>query len=542
MIREDSRPGAAPVTLLLALLTAVLLLAGPPASAQPSTDPRADAARAQVARCAAIDAAPEIQRRRAVNLAVSGLLPLAREILTNHRTQSTISGNGRQLRVELRLDNVRDLALPAGNPRTQYRPDIDGQAILQDRRSRIPALWTVDEATVNAAARAYDIRNPDPTHPDAAPELVDSKIAADLTGYDTVAMYTDTYTGFAGLVLQSKPQAGRPAHRIYAVAGTHVFEHTDFRTWASGLTFGRAQFVSTAALRMLRDAASYVTDMQGGGEVFVTGQSQGGLTSQGMGYLLQSYLDARAVPHHLAHVVSWGAVGAQETLVALIEDHRAGKGRGFPPELEAHWAASDPDHADAMAFWETVAARWNAVPPGGEIAHLHDVMRGMRVVGYFFEVDLFARAGTFLGTAFAFPTALILPDECDALVAEAVVGLQPGVFSVRLESHFLDGYRRAVTRGAIAVARPALPAKWEWFARLLPTFDTIGSVWLEVLYLEGPATRPANWQACTGAGTWRARTNAYCRKTWWPGCGPDAGGPNWCLIRPAPEASSGPVR
>jgi hypothetical protein len=27
----------------------------------------------------------------------------------------------------------------------------------------------------------------------------------------------------------------------------------------------------------------------------------------------------------------------------------------------------------------------------------------MRVVGYFFEIDLFARAGTFPGTALAFP-------------------------------------------------------------------------------------------------------------------------------------------
>lgn len=539
MFRAYSRPAPGP---FVATLFALLLLAAWPALAQPDDDPRGDAARAQVARCEAIGSDPAKQRRRDINLAISGLLPLAREILANHRTQATISGDGRELRVELRLDNVRDLALPSGNPRTQYRRDIDGRAILQDRRSEIPALWMVDEATVNAAARAYDIRNPDPTHPDAAPQLVDSKIAADLTAYEAVRMYTDVYTGFAGLVLQSRPRPGRPVHRIYAVAGTHVFEHTDFRTWASGLTFGRAQFVSTAALLMLHDAATYAADMQSGGEVFITGQSQGGLTSQGMGFLLQSYLDTRAAPHHLAHVVSWGAVGAQETLVALLQDHRAGKRRGFPPALETHWAASDPDHAEAMAFWDTAVAGWGAVPPGAEIDHLHAVMQRMRVVGYFFEVDLFARAGTFLGTAFAFPTALILPDECDALVAEAVVGLQPGVFSVRLESHFLDGYRRAVARGAIAVAKPALPAKWDWFVRLLPTFDTAGGIWLQVLYLEGPASRPPNWEACTAAGIWRARANSYCRKTWWPGCGPEANGSNWCLIRPAPDDLPGILR
>lgn len=517
--------------LVWSMALALLVLSPIAVRAQPDTDPRRPEAEAQVARCVAMDDPPTAERiRRDLNVAVGGLMPFARDVLLNHRTRSAWSQDGREIRVELYLQNIRDLALPQGA--VTYLPSVDGQAILQDRRSRIPALWRVDEATVNAAARAYDIRDPAPGDPASPPVLEDSKIAADLPGYDVVRIYADTFTGFAGLVLQSRPRPDLPVHRIYAIAGTHVFEHTDFRTWASGLTFGRSQFVSTAALNMLRDAAAYVSDMRGGGEVFVTGQSQGGLTSQGLGYLLQSYLDAQAKPHHLAHVVSWGAVGAQETLVSLIRHHRDGDGRGFDQALETHWAATDPDYAAAAAFWKTATARWNSVPPGGEEAHLHDVMGRMRVVGYFFEVDLFARAGTFLGTTFAFPTQLVLPDECELLVAEAVVGMSPGRFSVRLESHFLDGYRRAVARGAIAVSRPALPAKWEWFASLLPVFDAAGSVWLKVLYLDGPATSPANWRACEAAGLWRTRENPWCRKTWWPGCGPVEKGPNWCLIRP----------
>ena len=58
-------------------------------------------------------------------------------------------------------------------------------------------------------------------------------------------------------------------------------------------------------------------------------------------------------------------------------------------------------------------------------------------------------------------------------VVEIIVGMQFGVFGVRLESHFLKGYRRAVGRGAIAVARPARPARWEWFSDLMPVIEDV---------------------------------------------------------------------
>jgi hypothetical protein len=61
---------------------------------------------------------------------------------------------------------------------------------------------------------------------------------------------------------------------------------------------------------MIRDAATYAGDMRGGGEVVLTGQSQGGLVAQGVGYMLQAFLDASPAMHHLIQVVSWRGTGA----------------------------------------------------------------------------------------------------------------------------------------------------------------------------------------------------------------------------------------
>lgn len=464
---------------------------------------------------------------RDLQLSFARVLPFARDVLAHHRVSAAIEGNGRQARIELHLRDVRDLALPEGHPATTYRTDLDGAAVLQDRRSRHPALWRVDTATVAAANRAYDVRDAGP----GTPPRLDGDPDDALEGYAPVGLYADRYTGFAALVLEARGAAARPPHRIYAIAGTHVFERTDLRSWASGLTMGRAQYVSNAAMRMIRDAADYAADMRRGGEVFVTGQSQGGLAAQGFGALLQAYLDARGARHHLVHVVSWGASGARETLARAIVQQRAGGGRGFPAQMERHWAETEPGHAATMAVWDAIATQWASIPPGGEDAWLTAVASRMRVVGFFFEIDLFARGGSFLGTAFAFPTALVLPEECDMTVAEVIVGMQPGAFGVRLESHFLKGYRRAVGRGAIAVARPAWPARWEWFSDLMPTIEDVGDIWLEVLHLSRDATLPAHWQTCTGSAEWFTQANRYCRADHWPGCGPAPGEERWCLVR-----------
>jgi hypothetical protein len=260
-----------------------------------------------------------------------------------------------------------------------------------------------------------------------------------------------------------------------------------------------------------------------------------------VGYVLQAYLDAVQKPHHLVHIVSWGAIGATDSLIRMIAHWREGKGRGFAAELERHWAASDPNYPAAAEVWNAVATRWARVAPGQEAAHLQDTVSRMRSIGYFFEVDLFARAGTFLGTTFAFPTALILPDECEMTVAESMVGVGGGGFGVRLESHFLKGYRRAVARGAIAVARPAQAAKWEWMTNLLPTFESVGEVWLEVIYLSRDATLDPNWAVCTANAEWFTEENRSCRSSGWDGCGPSSDPPRWCLVREPPPGISLPA-
>lgn len=505
-------------------LLAVLALSAPAAMAQPALDPRGAQAKEQLARCA------DAGRGRSLDLVFAGLPPFAREVLARHALRARIDSAGGGLHIELRLENLRQLDTPDSHPATQWLTGRDASALLLDGRSAIGALWMLDEATVQAADRAYDIRH-DAGEIDAGrpPRLLPSRLGPEaLTDYRILRIYTDAYTGFAGLVLEALPRPGRAPHRIYAIAGTHVLAHRDFRSWASGLTMGRAQMVSSAALRMAGEAASYAASPSGG-EVVITGQSQGGLVAQGLGFLVQSLVQAGPAPHRLVHVVSWGAAGAEETVLRLLHTRRQGEERGFPPALEAHWAATDPDWHAAMQVWSALGRAWAAIPPGQEQAWLWQTTRRMRALGYFFDIDLFARGGTFLGDTLAFPTALILPEACDTTVIEAVIGYEGGM-GVRLESHFLQGYRRAVARGAIALARPAVPAKWRWVDHIMPTMERIGYLWLEKIYLEGIAGSPHNWRRCQARREWQTPANASCRAGFWPGCSTEEAA--WCLAKP----------
>lgn len=471
---------------------------------------------------------------RPLELSLSALVPFARDILAHHAIRTSRHNAGRQLGVQVHLGPVQDLRLPEGSPATLYLPNRHAAEVLEDRRSRIPALWRLDEATVLAADIAYDIRLP----AEDGPPMLDPTSAAQLVDYRLVRLYADDFSGFAAAVFEARAERGLPAHRIYAIAGTHVFEHRDFRSWASGLTLGRAQFTSTAALEMIGDAAAYARHPRGG-EVVLTGQSQGGLVAQGVGYMLQAALEAEPRPHRLAHVVSWGAAGAQEVILRMIQQARADGGRGNGTDLERHWAASHPGYAEAAAVWAMLVRRWRAIPGGGEAAAIRDTTARMRVVGYFFEIDLFARAGTFPGIALAFPTALILPRGCDVMVIEALIGTQGGAFGVRLESHFLKGYRRAVSRGAIALARPALPAKWPWATDVLPALEQAGKLWMKTLYLEGSAASIGNWKRCLAASRWVTQHNRHCREAYWPGCA--AEDMSWCLVHDAGPGTVAPI-
>ncbi|MFC0386048.1 hypothetical protein [Muricoccus vinaceus] len=514
-------------------LALVLVLALFPAARSGALEGPRPAGAAEAARC---DEAPPRPPgvTRPLELSLAGLVPFARDILAHHAIRSRLQDSGRQLRLELQLGPVQDLRLPEGNPATLYLPDASAAAVLEDRRSSIAALWRLDEATVLAADIAYDIRLPT----GEGPPVLAPESAAQLADYRLAALYADDFSGFAAAAFEARPERGLAPHRIYAIAGTHVFEHRDFRSWASGLTFGRAQFTSTAALRMIGDAAAYARDPRGG-EVVLTGQSQGGLVAQGVGIMLQTLLDAEARAHRLAHVVSWGAAGAEEVILRMIGEAREDGGRGNGQDLERHWAASQPGYAGAAAVWAALVRQWNAVPAGSEAAAVRAAAARMRVVGYFFEIDLFARAGTFPGTALAFPTALILPNGCDMTVVEALIGTRGGAFGVRLESHFLKGYRRAVSRGAIALARPALPAKWPWATDVLPALEQAGKVWMETLYLEGPAASPGNWRRCLSAPRWLTQRNRSCREAFWPGCAGEEA--PWCLIRDAGPGAPAPI-
>jgi len=449
--------------------------------------------------------------------------------------------------IDVRLGGVRNLDLPARLSDDLIYGDIRNTVVMSDPRSAIPELWRVDEATVVASDLAYEVkewRTPDLREQGRLP----SELATSFVGYDVIATYLDTYTGFKAVAFDRRnPEPGQ-AHRIYAIAGTQVFVNTDFRDWAAGLTMARSHMVSTAALRLIADAAAYVSDRENGGEVFITGQSQGAVTAQGVGFLLQEYLGATRDTrgHHLVHVVSWGAVGSLQPIMTLIERQRDGLGRDFPAPFEHHWAATSADHAKAMGVWSRLAQVWSELDDAAIEPHVGTVAANMRIVGYFYEIDPFARAGTFLGTSLVLPTAFVLPADCEQLVTELMFQTRAGKVGITLEAHFLKGYQRAVERGALAVARPAETGKWDWVTDLLPLGDIIGKAWLAEIYRDTVLSTDTNWRACTAAGTWRTDRNRHCRQDSWPGCtrdpiatGGEADGGDigarWCLIEPPPE-------
>lgn len=476
-----------------------------------------------------------------VELSFEDPWPITDEMLAFHDIPFvTREENGRKV-VDLELDNVRDLPMPPpSNNRVHYLDRARGR-ILQDPRSRIDELWRIDDVTVFAADVAYEV-----TH-EMGPDLrssgtIDTKVARSLLpAYKVKSLWADTLTGFAGVVFEPLSVSPGQAHRIYALAGTHVFHRTDFRTWATGLMISRSQFAAGAALLMLQDAAEYAQDMEHGGEVFITGQSQGALTAQGFGYLLQAYLNTSARDHHLVHVVSWGGAGAQGAIKKMIETYKTGGKRGYLPGFEQHWQNVEPTYADVMKVWNAITPTWDAIPDDAIDNHIQAVSAQMRIIGYFFEIDIFARAGTFPGTTMVFPTAMVLPDRCERLVSERELGITAGSFGVRLESHFLNAYQRAVSRGAIGLSLPAEPKKWSWAEDLLPMLDRIGSAWLTTTYLDTLGESEINWQRCYASAEWMTDQNRWCERKYWPGCGHDSGsrfetgsgytGGQWCLIK-----------
>ena len=142
-------------------------------------------------------------------------------------------------------------------------------------------------------------------------------------------------------------------------------------------------------------------------------------------------LNTRPDPHRLVHVVTWGVTGATEPIVEMINRYRQGYGRDFSPALERHWSLTAPEHGTAIPVWNDLGARWSGLGEEAVDDHVRSVARQMHVIGYFFDIDPFARVGTFLGEPLAFPVELVLPQRCERLVTELVLDTRIGDVGLR---------------------------------------------------------------------------------------------------------------
>ena len=95
-----------------------------------------------------------------------------------------------------------------------------------------------------------------------------------------------------------------------------------------------------------------------------------------------------------------------------IERSRNGCGRDIWPALERHWRLTDPESETTMRVWNGLAMRWLQLDDNAVAEHVRAVAAQMHVIGYFFDIDPFARIGTFLPTARA-PS--LVPPACDRL-------------------------------------------------------------------------------------------------------------------------------
>ena len=456
------------------------------------------------------------------------------DVVNKHRMASHVASD--QVTETELVVRVRDLPLPRRAAGAITRTGRDGSEFVDDRRSGLADVSSVVEATVVAADLAYDIQEETRSDLLATGRLDPETVSRELPGYIIQRLYVDRFSGLKAFALESR----HSHHRIYAIAGTQVFVNRDYRDWASGLMMARPQFVSNASLLLVKDAADYASDPKHGGEVFFTGQSQGAVISQALGFLVQEVLNTRPDPHRLVHVVTWGVTGASEPIIEMINRYRQGYGRDLWSALERHWSSTDAEYSAAIQVWNDLGARWSTLTDQAVAHHVRSVARQMQIIGYFFDIDPFARIGTFLGQPLVFPVELVLPQRCEQLVTELVLDTRIGDLGLRLESHFLKGYRRAAERGAIGLARPAHIMKDEWVLDLLPAAEVVGRTWLRNIYLTQLGESEGNWQRCFAADRWITDRNRDCRRRYWPGCDQEqtetglgertSENAGWCLV------------
>ncbi len=436
-------------------------------------------------------------------------------------------------RIDVPVDNL----IPIENYTTNDIHEI------QDRRSSIRNLIEVDKMLAYAADAAYDvISNDSLTNLQAGISQRNGVPHQDLAArYRIQKIYADAFTGFKAIAFEST-RANVPKHRIYAIAGTFVFFRPDLRTWASGLSLGRLGSLSDASLELVEDAAMY-SSSRDGGEVIVTGQSQGGILAQNTGFLLQMRLNTEAALNRssetrLVHIVTLGAVGSVEAIEKVIQQSLDGKMRGISADIERHMRFLNTDRYNRiLSTWRKIEDSWRSLQSNQIKNFILEEAKKMRVIGYFFQLDLFARSGTFLGTTYLLPYELAFPRQCDRLQAFDIVSNMKASRAFVFETHFLNGYRRAIQRGVLSLARPALPKKWEWVLGLQRVLDPVSDLWMNTLFLSQAASTEENWNECRRSRSWITLRNRYCTQVFHPGCSQvlpnyDTSEINtWCLIR-----------
>lgn len=414
---------------------------------------------------------------------------------------------------------------------------------IQDRRTKLGNLTEIDQYTVYTADAAYDvvsnehIQNPvvelNRSFGSPHPRL-EAK-------YKLVKIYSDLYSGFKAIAFESTSPKIRK-HRIYSLAGTYVFFRPDLRTWANGLSLGRIGSVSETALELIEDAAQFAMNT---GEVLVSGQSQGGILAQNIGFLLQMRLNAeqmqsRETQPNLVHVVALGAVGSVEGIRNIVQNVLNKKSRGYPRQVEKHLSFIQPaKYRLAMQTWDRIQNAMRVLPASANSFKIDQFIlneaRKMRVIGYFFQLDLFARTGTFLGSTYLLPYETALPRTCDELQAQQIVSEISPSFAFVFETHFMNGYRRGFERGAISMARYAVPKKWSWVLNLQRILDPVAEIWMHTLFLEQTASTEENWKLCQASKSWSTFARVGCTQSWYPGCSRQSEELSqqinaWCLI------------
>lgn len=456
-----------------------------------------------------------------------------------------ISQNDRLSQIRLNINDLNRIEVPAENliPVEEYRTsDIHH---VQDSRSTIRNLLDVDNMLAYAADAAYDvISNDSLTNLQVGISQRNGVPHQDLAArYRIQKIYADAYTGFKAIAFESI-QRNLPKHRIYAIAGTFVFFRPDLRTWASGLSLGRLGSLSDASLELVEDAAMYAASRDGG-EVIVTGQSQGGILAQNTGFLVQMRLNAekeqrRLDQTKLVHIITLGAVGSVEAIEKFIKQSLEGNVRGISVDIERHIKYLNVErYSRILATWRKIESAWRTLRPDPvQIREfVFNEAKKMRVIGYFFQLDLFARSGTFLGTTYLLPYELAFPRQCDRLQAFDILSNMKASRAFVFETHFLNGYRRAMQRGVLSLARPMLPKKWDWVLNLQRVLDPVSDLWMNTLFLEQTAATQENWNECKKSKSWTTMRNRYCTQEFHPGCSqvPYSQGSSdfnsWCLIR-----------